>query len=141
MPEAFDEYLETTVLTATPQRLHLIVVDAAIRHALAAEKLLKEKNLEHAHGALNHSRRCVAELISGLDASRQPEMVENLTSLFIFAHRSLVEAGVTQDPGRVTDSLNVLRLHRDTWLALDEKLRQESAVQPEAAVQSCSWTT
>lgn len=141
MATAFDEYLETTVMTATPQQLHLIVVDGAIRHAMAAEKSLRQKNLENAHVALNHSRRFVAELIAGLDTSRQPEVVENLTSLFLFVHCSLAEADVTQDPARVTESLNILRLHRETWIALVEKLKQESPAVAAVSHQSCSWTS
>jgi len=140
MVTADDQYLETKVMTATPWQLHLMVLDAAIRQATVAQAALESNDFERAHFALNSSRDCVNELISGLNPEQLPELIERLKALFAFAYRNLAEADLHHDAVRVGDALRILKLHRETWLALGEKLRQESAETSDGAEQT-SWQT
>jgi flagellar protein FliS len=121
------EYLETKVLTATPHQLHLMVIDAAIRHATAAEAALESREFKRAEVQLARANECVAELIAGLDSSRQPELIDRLKSVFLFVQRTLGEADRRHDPLLIHNALAVLRLHRQTWLDLGKTLAQETA--------------
>ncbi len=121
------EYLETKILTATPHQLHLMVVDGAIRHATSAEEALRGRDLTRAEAQLTRASQFVAELIGGLDAGRQPQLVDQLKAVFIFVQRMLAEAHRRHDANQVAEALAVLRIHRQTWLALGEKLAQEAA--------------
>jgi flagellar secretion chaperone FliS len=123
-----DEYLESKVTTATPYHLHLMVIDGAIRHARAAQAALERKSLADARAGLAQSRRFVAEILSGLDRKQMPDVVERLQSIFILVLRNLVKADLDHNPQLVSESLSILELHRGTWLALAERLKQESAV-------------
>jgi flagellar secretion chaperone FliS len=137
-----DEYLETKVTTATPHQLHLMVIDGAIRYALAAEVALTRRKLDEANAALARARQFVGEMLAGLDATQLPEVVDNLKALFLFIHRNLVRAGLQHDPRLVTDSITILRLHRETWLALAERLKQDSAVEaPARSAGRFSWAS
>jgi flagellar secretion chaperone FliS len=127
-----DEYLESKVTTATPYQLHLMVIDGALRHARAAETAMSQGRMSEARIALAQARRFVAELIAGLDGKRRPELVDNLKSLFIFVLRNLVKADLQREPKLITDSITVLQMHRETWLALAGRLAQESAPQATA---------
>src|SRR4051794_36651886 len=118
-----DDYLETKVLTATPEQLHLMVVDGAIRHAMRAEQALRDRDIEKAHFALADSRKFVAELISRIDPTPLPDVAANLKALFLFVHRNLVEADPRRDPQLVADAVTILRMHRETWTSLAEKLK------------------
>jgi len=137
---ANDEYLETEVMTAPPHKLHLMVVDTAIRHARCAEEALEKRDFETSYMALNHSRDCMIELIAGLDRDRAPDLVDRLKSLFVFAHRRLMEADLKHDPQRARDAREVLELHRDTWLQLVERLRSEP-VAADGDSTGTSWMT
>ena len=117
---AASEYLEARVLTASPQELHLMVVDGAIRHATGAQQALESSDFETSHFALNRSREFVMELISGLAEDKATEIVTQLKQLFGFAYRQLNEADLQHDPQKVGDALRVLELHRDTWRELIE---------------------
>ncbi|MBT4866091.1 MAG: flagellar export chaperone FliS [Planctomycetaceae bacterium] len=117
-----NEYLESQVMTASPYRLHLMVVEAAIRHAVRAEQALADNDFETTHQALSDSRRFVGELITGLNEEEAPELVGRLKALFLFAFRNLVEADLNQDVAKLDDALNVLKQHRDTWLEVAEQL-------------------
>jgi flagellar secretion chaperone FliS len=137
-----DEYLESKVTTATPFQLHLMVIDGAIRYARAAETSLTQRNLTDAQSALAQARRFVAEMLAGLDAKQLPEVVDQLKSLFVFVLRNLVKADLQRDPILVADSLRILHLHRETWLAVAERLKQESTVEASVAVEGqFSWSS
>src|SRR5436305_14813134 len=82
-------YLDSKALTASPERLHLMVVDAAIRFARKGEAALAEKNYEAAYFALDRSRSCVGELLGGISPDPNPELADSLKALFVFVHASL----------------------------------------------------
>jgi len=137
-----DEYLETQVITAAPHQLHLMVIDGAIRFALTAEAALRQRQIEAANAALDQARGFVGEMLCGLNPTRFPEVVDRLKALFLFVHRNLVKAGIQRDVQLVTDSITILRLYRETWLALGEKLKQESTAEAPAMSESrFSWAS
>lgn len=136
-----DAYLEAQVMTAKPHHLHLMVVDGAVRFAVQAEEALRKNDIETAHVALNKSRACVSELISGLNPEHAPEMVERLKALFVFAYRNLAEADMQHDAARVSAALRVLRIHRETWTSLGEQLAQQSRAEAPQPTGERSWMT
>ncbi len=135
------EYLETKILTATPHQLHLMVIDGAIRHATGAETALQARDFGQAQTQLSRANQFVAELIGGLDSAHQPHVVDRLKSVFVYVQRTLADAERKHDPQLVTDALAVLRLHRQTWLALGEKLAQEAASHCPPPHAGFSWST
>lgn len=110
-----EEYLETRVMTASPEELHLMVIDGAIRNAMHAREALTEKNYEGAHNALSQARQFVVELICGLNDEQSEEVVTNLKRLFAFAYQRLNEADMFHDVDMIQDALQVLESHRETW--------------------------
>ena len=121
-----DAYLEAQVMTAKPHQLHLMVVDGAMRFAAKAEEALRADDFDTAHFALNKSRGCIGELIAGLNPDHAPEMVERLKALFVFVYRNLADADMSRDASRVATALHVLRIHRETWVALGEQLGRDA---------------
>jgi flagellar protein FliS len=137
-----DEYLESKVTTATPYQLHLMVIDGAMRHARAAQAAFEQKNPREARVRLAQSRQFVAEILSGLDEKEMAEVVVRLKAIFIFVLRNLVQADLQHDPQLVADSLSILEMHRDTWLALGERLKQESpALVSSSTAGGYSWSS
>ncbi len=144
MSVEIDEYLETKVMTSTPYQLHLMVIDAALKHALAAEASLQERRIDKAHASLSNARKFVIELITGLDPNRMVETVDRLKALFLFIHRRLIDAERQRDPRPVADAVAILRQHRQTWLDLGDELRRTSAAPAAAenpAAEDRSWAT
>ena len=137
---ASQEYLETQVMTASGPQLHLMVIDGAIRHAKRAEAALEANDFETAHFALNSSRDFVAELMSGLDDSHDPLLVERLNSLFLFVFKNLISADQKHDPQLVRDAVRVLDLHRETWVQLMDRL-QDADPDRIPTPHGVSWTT
>jgi flagellar secretion chaperone FliS len=137
-----DEYLESKVTTATPYQLHLMVLDGALRHARTAETAMAQGKMAEARTALAESRRFTAELLSGLDAKRLPELVQSLKSLFVFVIRNLVKADLRRETTLISDSVTILQMHRETWLALADRLAQTSAAQaPSESSERYCWSS
>ncbi len=117
-----NEYLEMTVLTAPPHRLHLIVVEAAVRHARIASAALELKEFETMSDSLGRSREMVAELLAGLTDEHQPELIRDLRGLFVFVYRQLMEAEFTRDMSQIDAAISVLDKHQKTWNELINSL-------------------
>lgn len=134
------EYLEATVYTASPHKLHLLVVEGAIKFAKRALIALEEQDYEVLELSLTRSRDCVAELMTGLRPDEPSEMLESLKVLFAYVYRSLALADPERNPRLIENAIRILELHRETWLELGLQLapEEESGV---PAPMGRSWST
>jgi flagellar protein FliS len=110
-----DEYLVNEVMTATPQRLHLMLLDAAIRHCERIRQLWNAGLDEHAAEPLAKAQEIVSELIASLNYSQQPELAGRIASVYTFIFRAVVNAALKRDEKSLADALRVLEIERDTW--------------------------
>lgn len=141
-------YFEEQVLTASPHRLHLMVVEGALRHARRGLEGLEQQNWELTFQALSKARDCVTELIGGLNPEQSPELVAPTKELFVFAYRNLAKADFERNPQLVRDAIRILEIHRETWIELGQKLSAgQAAAMParpafdDAPATGRSWTT
>src|SRR5206468_2977390 len=117
----------------SPERLHLMVIDGALRFGRLACAALEGGDIGAAHIALSRSQSCVIELIAGLDVDRNPDLVGQLRGLLLFTHQNLVKADMDHDIAKSHDALRVLTMHRDTWQTLVERLQREQTSKPRMA--------
>ena len=125
-PSATNSYLETGVLTATPQKLQLMLIEGAIRFIHRARHLWQNGEDEQASEALIRAQQIVAQLLGALDNQVDPQLVGKVASVYLFAFRSLVEANLRRDEERLAEALKVLEAERQTWSELCEKLRGQA---------------
>ncbi len=127
---AREEYLAQEVFTATPQKLQLMLLEAALRFG---ERTKKHWELGQPEKALESIQRCqsiVSELLGGLAPSRGTELYQRLSGIYLFSYRSLVEAARTQDENQLNDVLRVLQIERETWREVCEKLGTPNSTKP-----------
>jgi flagellar protein FliS len=145
-------YLEDEVLTASPQRLRLMLIDGAIRFARLT---ISHWQVDHADAASQTLMRCraiVTELLASVRASRAScehlvdhmrrakpltaaqrereveslyEAAKNTAGVYVFLFRELTEAQMTRDAGKVNGAIRVLEVERETTRLLCQQ-------QPEA---------
>jgi len=128
-------YLTTEVMTAPPQKLQLMLLDTAIRSAERARLLWQETDEATAAGALDRAQLIVGEILAGLKREADPELVGKVSSVYLFLFRTLGDASVHRDQQKLEDALAVLRVERETWRQLCEKLAGASS-SPDADVPS-----
>lgn len=122
MQNAAAEYLLTQVLTAPAERLHLMIVDAALRFARQGATALREGNREKSFETLSRSRACVNEMLVAINAEPNPELADRVKSLLVFVYRNLALADLQLDASKVDDAIRILEIHRETWVELMERI-------------------
>jgi flagellar protein FliS len=110
-----DSYLATEVLTAPPQKLRLLLIQAAIRSGERARMHWRAGENEKAFECLIHAQEVVTELLSGINTEIQPELTKKVASLYVFIFRRLIDANVQRSEPMLDDALRVLREEQETW--------------------------
>ena len=131
-----NSYLRDAVMTATPEQLQLMLYDGAIRFATQGRAALVAKDYETSYQKLSRAQAIVLEMEQGLRFDVNPELCDRMAALYGFCYRKLVEASVNQDPSSVDDALKILRLERETWVILLNKVNTARAEAPAAAAEA-----
>ena len=119
---ARDEYLTTEVLTAAPQKLHLMLIEGAIRFATRAQLHRQKEEHEAAFRAVVRAQEIVSQLIGGFAANLDQLVVRQAAAVYSFIYRSLVLANVNRDSAKLADVLRLLEIERETWRQVCEQL-------------------
>jgi flagellar biosynthetic protein FliS len=115
---ARQNYLAAEVLTATPQKLHLLLVEGAIRFAEKAQRHVREGSTVEAVEALIRAQEIVTQMTTAIDHQTDPPLAGRVAAIYLFIFRSLVEAGYSLDIAKIADALRVLEVERETWRAV-----------------------
>ena len=127
---ARDTYLETQIATATPQKLRLIVIEAALRFAQRTAELWTEDQDAEALETLIRCRTAVSELIAGVRAADSP-LAQRVLEIYLFVFRTLSLAQQERSIERLNEVIAILEEDRLTWQQLCEQLPE--APQPDPA--------
>ena len=119
-----DEYLVNRVLTASPEQLHLMIVDGCLRHCRAAEQAITDATYDAAHTSLDLARQHLSQLLAGLSPTADDEFLVNLRGLFKLAFRNLTLADLQHDVALVQTASKILSDYRQTWLLVMENLTE-----------------
>jgi flagellar protein FliS len=119
-------YLETQILTSTPQRLRLMLIEGAIRRARVAQEAWREGNVVLGLEAAGECRNIVTELIGGIQPDQTP-LARQVLGIYMYLFSTLVEAQLSRDPNRLTDILRVLEEERQTWQAVCRQMPDRPA--------------
>jgi len=125
-PVAGSDYLETEVMTATPQRLQLMLIESAIRSASQARLYLQQQNPQAALNPILRAQRIMAELLTGLNPETNDGLVHRVAGVYLFVYRSLIAANLERSTAKLDDALRVLDFERETWRRVCEQLGTEN---------------
>ena len=134
-------YLETEVLTAPPQKLQLMMIEAAIRFGRLAAGHWQAGENDQACEALIRAQKIVTELVNGLNRDESPELVGKMAAVYLFVFRSLMEASYQRDREKLDDALRVLEVERETWRQVCQRVGRASGSDNAAAVLLPSLST
>lgn len=128
-----DNYLETEVMTATPQKLQYMLIDAAIRNLQRGKHLRAENQHDQACEALIRAQEIVTQILTGLNREVDAQLTRKVASIYMFVFRTLNEAQVGHDVAKLDECIRVLEVERETWRLLCEQLEQEEPSENAAA--------
>ena len=122
-----NSYLRNAVLTATPEQLHLMLYDGAIRFSLQARDAIEAKDHEALYNKLSRAQAIIVEMQNGLRPEVNADLCERMAGIYAFLYRKLVDACVNRSMTDIDDALKILRYQRETWALLMDKVAKARA--------------
>ena len=107
-------YRENSVLTATPERLVVMLYDGANRFLIQAAAAMRSDAHATTNSKLQRAEAIIDELMATLDMD-QGEVSERLQSIYLFCRRTLMEARVERDAQKVDQVAGLLGELREAW--------------------------
>jgi flagellar protein FliS len=118
----YEQYRQTAVETASPERLIIMLYDGAVKFINQAKISMNEGNIEETNKALFKTQDIISELMIGLNMEAG-EIAQNLYNLYDYFQRRLVEANTKKDAGILDEVLGHLMELRETWAEAAAKLK------------------
>jgi flagellar biosynthetic protein FliS len=117
-----DEYLRAKVMTASPYRLHLMVIDEMLKHSRKALNAIDARDFETSHGETARAREYCAEVLSGIRDDASPELAANVKDYFLHVQKYLFMADMQQDKNSAEKAIELLEGYRESWVELNNHL-------------------
>ena len=107
-------YRDSSVLTAPPERLVVMLYDGARRFLTQATHATREGNIALANNRLQRAEAILDELLSTLDMEAG-EIAVRLQSIYLFCRRTLAEGRVESNPEKFEQVSRLLGELREAW--------------------------
>lgn len=110
----YNKYMATTVQTATPAQLLVMLYDGAIRFCKASIEAMKDKKYEEVNRNLCRAQDIIQEFIITLD--RSSPIAERLLPLYEYFLARLIEANTKKESTIVQEVVGYLVELKETWV-------------------------
>ena len=120
LPNAYTQYNNSKILTASPAELTLMLYEGAIKFCNIAEQAVEEKDIQKAHNNIRKVQNIIGYLQSTLD-TRYP-VAQDFINIYDYLSKRLVEAK------EILEEIN-MHLHsvRDNWKEVMRINREKGA--------------
>lgn len=113
LPQAYAQYNNSRIMTASPSELTLMLYDGAIKFCNIANDALAKNDLEKCHVNITKAQRIIDYLRQTLDMSYP--VAQDFENIYTYLTRRLVEANIHKEPEILEEILTHLRSVRDNW--------------------------
>ena len=116
---AYAQYNNNKVLTASPAELTLLLYEGAIKFCNIAMMGIEEKNIQKAHDNIKKAQAIIEELQATLNHSYI--VAEDFDNVYRYIYDLLVQANMHKDKEILERALTEIRGMRDTWKEVMKK--------------------
>lgn len=113
-----------------PHALVLTLFDAALERLNAARACLERGEIRRKAGLLHSAVILITELRGSLNLKEGGPLAQNLSELYGYMIRRLIQANLKSDGTAVTEVLGLLGEIRGAWAAIGPQVRQSSPPSP-----------
>ncbi|MEA2479109.1 MAG: flagellar secretion chaperone FliS [Thermoleophilaceae bacterium] len=113
-PGAFSAYKESSVLTAPPERLVLMLYDGIHRFLTQSAAAMRGGDLQTANTRMQRAEAIIDELMATLDHSAG-QVADRLNSIYLYSRRTLGEARIERNPDKIDHVNKLLGELREAW--------------------------
>ena len=128
-------YIEREVATATPQKIQLMLIEAAIKNIHRVRNHWENNDPEAAFHAITRIQDIVTEILCSLDRKGSPEIAQSLAGIYVFLFRKVAGVRGPEDMASLDEAQKVLMVERQSWKEICEKF----GVKTDASTPSASF--
>ncbi len=108
-------YRDSSVLTAPPERLVVMLYDGANRFLFQAAHAMRSGDISLMNNRMQRAEAIIAELRGTLNHEQGGDIARRLESIYAFCQRHLLEARLKRDVNRIEQVMKLLAELRDAW--------------------------
>ncbi|MEN2775439.1 flagellar export chaperone FliS [Acetivibrio clariflavus] len=109
----YEQYRESSVYTATPEELVLMLYNGLVKFLMQAQMAINEKNIEKANNCIIKAQNILTEFRCTLDMKY--DIAHQLDSLYDYMLSRLIDANIKKDNTIIEEILGYARELRNTW--------------------------
>jgi flagellar protein FliS len=108
-------YRDSSVLTAPPERLVVMLYDGAHRFLFQAAHAMRSGDIATMNNRMQRAEAILGELRGTLNFEDGGEIATRLESIYSFCQRHLLEARLKRDAARIEQVMKLLAELREAW--------------------------
>lgn len=125
MKNAYQKYKQTSVQSASREKILLMLYEGAIKFTKLGIKACEEKKIADRGYNIGRAYDIIMELNNTLDHKVGGEIAKNLEQLYMFVMEKYTKANISGDPTHLRDALKILENLYQGWLGAVEKIKKE----------------
>ena len=119
LPNAYSQYNNSKILTASPAELTLLLYEGAIKFGNIAILKMEQKDIQGAHNNIVRVERIIDYLRETLDM-KYPVALD-FENIYVYIARRLMDVMASKDPTIMEEIVEHLRSVRDNWKEVMKK--------------------
>ncbi len=125
MKSAYQKYKQTSVQSASREKLLLMLYEGAIRFMKQALIAIDAKDIAGRGMNIGRAFDIVNELNNTLNHEAGPEIAKNLEQLYMFINEQLTKSNATGQKKPLEDALKIMEKLYSGWVEALEKLKRD----------------
>jgi flagellar secretion chaperone FliS len=121
------------VAGADPHALVQMLMDASVERLTSARACIERGEIGRKAKLLHSAVVLIAELRGSLDLKKGGELAQNLSDLYEYMARRLIQANLSSDARAITEVLSLLGEIRGAWIAIGPEVRRGAPAAASAA--------
>ena len=126
LPNAYAQYNNSKILTASPAELTLMLYEGAIKFCNSAITAVEQKDIQKAHDNIVKTQKIIEHFRVTLDM-KYP-VAQDFERVYVYLEQRLVQANMKKDPEILQEVLEHLHTMRDTWKEVMRINREKGAL-------------
>jgi len=123
LPNAYAQYNNSRILTASPEELTLMLYEGAIKFCNIALMGIEQKDIEKAHVNIRKVQKILEHFRQTLDMSYP--VSEDFERVYVYLEHRLIEANVKKDIEIMEEVKEHLQSMRDTWKEVMKRNKEQ----------------
>ncbi len=119
LPNAYAQYNNSRILTASPAELTLLLYEGAIKFGNIAILKMEQKDIQGAHNNIVRVEKIIDYLRETLDM-KYP-VAQDFENIYVYLSRRITDAMISKNPADMEEVVTHLRSVRDNWKEVMKK--------------------